>query len=91
MGFLHGAHRHDAILFPARLDDYMTEEHPGRFLDACGDHLALTMLGVQRAPPAATGRPASDPADLWQLSLYGSLYPLRSSRRLAQETHRHVE
>jgi transposase len=49
------------------------------------------MLGFQRATPAATGRPAYDPADLLTLSLYGYLYRLRSSRRLAQETHRNVE
>jgi hypothetical protein len=31
------------------------------------------------------------PADLLKLYLYGSLYHLRSSRRLEQETHRNVE
>ena len=89
MGFIHGAHRHEAILFPERLDDYITAEHPVRFLDAFVDHLALTMLGFQRATPAATGRPAYNPADLLKLYLYGSLSRLRSSRRLAQEPHRH--
>jgi transposase len=91
MGFIHGADRHEAILFPERLDDYITAENPVRFLDAFVDHLDLTTLGFQRAQPAATGRPAYDPADLLTLSLYGSLYRLRSSRRLAQETHRNVE
>ena len=91
MGFIHGAHRHEAILFPERLDDYITEENPVRFLDAFVDHLNLTMLGFQRTTPAATGRPAYDPADLLKLYLYGYLYHLRSSRRLEQETHRNVE
>jgi transposase len=91
MGFIHGAHRHEAILFPERLDDYIAAEHPVRFLDAFVDHLDLTMLGFQRAPPAAAGRPAYNPADLWKLYLYGYLYRLRSSRRLEQETHRNVE
>ena len=91
MGFIHGAHRHEAILFPERLDAYITEEHPVRFLDAFGDHLNRTRLGFQRATPAATGRPAYDPADLLKLYLYGYLYHLRSSRRLEQETHRNVE
>ena len=49
------------------------------------------MLGFQRATPAATGRPAYDPADLLKLYIYGYLYRLRSSRRLEQETHRNVE
>jgi transposase len=91
MGFIHGANRHEEILFPERLDDYIAAENPVRFLDAFVDHLNLTMLGFQRATPAATGRPAYDPADLLKLYLYGYLYHLRSSRRLEQETHRNVE
>jgi transposase len=91
MGFIHGAHRPEAILVPERLDDSMAAENPVRFLDAFVDHLDLTMLSFQRATPAATGRPAYNPADLLKLSLYGSLSHLRSSRRLAQETHRNGE
>ena len=91
MGFIHGANRHEEILFPERLDDYIAAENPVRFLDAFVDHLNLTMLGFQRATPAATGRPAYDPADLLKLYMYGYLYRLRSSRRLEQETHRNVE
>jgi transposase len=90
MGFIHGAHRHAEILFPERLDDDIAEENPVRFLDAFVDHLNLTTLGVQRAQPAGTGRPADDPADLLKLYMYGYLYRLRSSRRLDQETHRNV-
>lgn len=91
MGFIHGANRHEAILFPEQLDDYIAAENPVRFLDAFVDHLDLTTLGFQRATPAATGRPAYDPAELLKLYIYGYLYRLRSSRRLEQETHRNVE
>jgi transposase len=91
MGFIHGANRHEAILFPERLDDYLAAENPVRFLDAFVDHLDLTTLGFQRATPAATGRPADDPAELLKLDIYGYLDRLRSSRRLAQETHRNGE
>src|SRR4030095_5886419 len=91
MGFIHGADRHETILFPKRLDDYIAAENPIRFLDAFVDHLHLTMLGVQRATPATTGRPAYDPADLLKLYMYGYLYRLWSSRRPEQETHRNVE
>jgi transposase len=91
MGFIHGANRHEALLFPERLDDSIAAENPVRFLDAFVDHLNLTTLGFQRATPAATGRPAYDPADLLQLYIYGYLYRLRSRRRLEQETHRTVE
>ena len=91
MGFIHGANRHEEILFPERLNDYIAEENPVRFIDAFVDHLNLTTLGFQRATPAATGRPAYDPADLLKLYIYGYLYRLRSSRRLEQATHRNVE
>jgi transposase len=90
MGFLHGADRHEAILCPARLDDDMAAEHPGRFLDAFVDHLDLPRRGFPRATPATPGRPASAPAALCKLSRYGSLSRLRSRRRLAHEPHRHV-
>jgi transposase len=73
MGFIYGANRHEEILFPERLDDYISKENPVRFLDAFVDHLNLTTLGFQRATPAATGRPAYDPADLLKLDLDGYL------------------
>jgi transposase len=70
-GFLHGANRHEALLFPARLDDSMAAAHPVRFLDAFVDHLHRTTLGFQRATPAPTGRPASHPAALLKRYMYG--------------------
>jgi transposase len=91
MGFIHGANRHEAILFPERLDDYIAAENPVRFIDAFVDNLTLTTLGFQRAQPAATGRPAYHPAALLKLYIDGYLYRLRSSRRLEQETHRNGE
>ena len=84
MGFIHGANRHEEIRFPERLDASIAEETPVRFIDAFVDHLHLTTRGFQRATPAATGRPAYDPADLLTLYLYGDLSRLRSSRRLEQ-------
>jgi transposase len=91
MGFIHGVNRHEEILFPERLDDYIAEDNPVRFIDAFVDTLDLEALGFQRTKPAATGRPAYHPADLLKLYIYGYLYRLRSSRRLEQETHRNIE
>jgi hypothetical protein len=34
MGCIHGANRHAEILFPERLDDYITEDHPVRCITA---------------------------------------------------------
>ena len=90
MGFIPGAHRHEASRCPERRDDDMAAETPVRFLEACVEPLNLPLLGFPRAPPAVTSRPASAPAELWQLSMDGALYHLRSRRRLAQETHQQV-
>ena len=91
MSYIHGVHRHEVILFPERLDDYIAEDNPVRFIDAFVDELDFVAGGFQRAVPAATGRPGYAPGDLLKLYLYGYLYRLRSSRRLEQETHRNVE
>lgn len=53
--------------------------------------LDLSGLGFVRATPAATGRPAYDPADLLKLYLYGYLNRVRSSRMLEREAARTVE
>jgi transposase len=91
MGYIQGANRHEVILFPERLDDYIAEDNPVRFLDAFVDELDLAACGFRRAVPAATGRPGYAPGALLKLYLYGYLSRLRSSRRLEQETQRNVE
>jgi transposase len=88
---IQGMNRHEERLLPERLDDYIAEETPVRFIDAFVDALDLAPLGCQRVQAAATGRPAYHPGDLLPLYIDGYLYRLRSSRRLAQETHRKVE
>jgi hypothetical protein len=56
MSHMQGANCHEVILFPERLDDYIAEDHPIRFLDALVDELDLAASGFQRAVPATTGR-----------------------------------
>jgi transposase len=91
MGYIYGANRHEVLLFPERLDDYSAEDTPVRFRAAFGAERDLAACGCHRAVPAVTGRPGYGPGALLQLYRDGSLYRLRSSRRLEQETHRHVE
>ncbi len=91
MGHSVGANRYEAITFPERLDDYIADDNPVRFVDAFVDELELAALGFQRVQPATTGRPAYHPGDLLKLYIYGYLYRLRSSRRLEHETQRNVE
>src|SRR5262249_13578179 len=91
MGHLQGAKRHEESQCPQRLDDYITDDNPVRFIDAFVDELDLAALGFRHAVAAATGRPGYHPGDLLKLYIYGSLYRLRSSRRPEQETQRNVE
>ena len=91
MTHIAGVDRTQAVLLPEVLDDYLGPAHPVRFLDAFVAPLDLAALGLQRTTPAETGRPGYDPGDRLRLYLYGYLHRIRSSRRLEQETHRHVE
>jgi transposase len=91
MSYIAGYCRTQQLLLPDLLDDYVTEEHPVRFIDAYVESLDLEHLGFARAQAAVTGRPAYDPRDVLKLYIYGYLNRIRSSRKLERETHRHVE
>lgn len=91
MGFVRGDSRDQGALFPVSLDELVPEDHVCRVIDAFVGSLELTALGFSKARPAATGRPAYDPADLLKLYLYGYLQQVRSSRRLERECQRNVE
>lgn len=90
-GFIPGVDRHQTVLLPESLEDYVGPENPVRVLDAFVDGLELQELGFSRVTPAATGRPPYDPRVLLKLYLYGYLHRVRSSRRLERETHCNVE
>jgi transposase len=66
-----GLDRSQTLLFPERLEDYVTAENPVRFLDAFVGTLDLHALGFAKAQVAATGRPPYNPAVLLKLYLYG--------------------
>src|SRR6478609_4064751 len=86
-----GLERSQTLLFPERLEDYVTPENPVRFLEAFIAKQDLAALGFAKARCAVTGRPPYDPAVLLKLYLYGYLHRLRSSRRLEAECQRNVE
>ena len=58
LGFMHGANRPEESLCPERLDDSRTAAHPVRCIAAFVENLHRMALGLQRATPAAPGRPA---------------------------------
>jgi len=89
-GFIEGACRTQATLFPDRLDDYLTEENEIRVIDAFVDSLDLSNLGF-KSVPADTGRPGYHPSTLLKLFVYGYLNRIQSSRRLEREAGRNIE
>ena len=91
MGYILGAGRNQATLFPVMLDDFVPADHMCRVIDAFVEKLVMSELGFERAQAAETGRPGYDPRDLLKLYLYGYLNQIRSSRRLEAECRRSVE
>ncbi|MBP1181107.1 transposase [Methylobacterium sp. PvR107] len=89
--FVEGQTCRQSWLLPSSLDDYVTADNPVRVIEAFIDELDLGTLGFTRCEPAATGRPAYDPATLLKLYLYGDLNRVPSRRRLEREAQRNIE
>ena len=85
MSFITGMDRSQTLLLPESLDDYVSAQHPVRFLDAFVEGLDLKGCGFRRTEAAETGRPPFAPGDLLKLYLWGYLNKVRSSRRLELE------
>ena len=49
--FIERQHCQQSTLFPERIEDYITEEYPVRFIDAFIDELNLFELGFTSAEP----------------------------------------
>jgi len=86
-GFIEGEDRHQAILFPERLDDYIAEDSAVRVIDVFIDDLDLSGLGFKLEPNDTGGLPY-DPSTLLKLYIYGYLNRVQSSRRLEREAPR---
>jgi transposase len=89
--FVQGQARTQGTLFPACLDDYVSEDNPVRVIEVFVEELDLAALGFDSVRPQATGRPAYHPSTLLKIYLYGYLNRIPSSRRLEQETCRNIE
>src|SRR4029450_4064497 len=90
-GFVEGIDRSQSSLFPAELEDYVTEDNPVRAVDAFVDGLDLGKLGFGRVIPLEKGRPCYHPAVLLKIYIYGYLNRVPSSRRLERECQRNIE
>src|SRR5687767_12715798 len=91
MAYVCGVERQQAMLLPESLDDYVSADHPVRFIEAFVEIVDLKECGFGRCEPAETGRPPYAPQDLLKLYIWGYLNRIRSSRRLERECHRNLE
>jgi transposase len=91
MGYIRGEDRGQDQMLPPRIEEYVSENAPVRFIDAFVEQLDFGKLGFERAVAAETGRPGYSPADLLKLFAYGYLQRIRSSRRLEAEAGRNLE
>jgi transposase len=90
-GFVEGVDRGQSTLFPALLDDYVSEDNPVRAVDVFVDGLDLDKLGFVGVQPLDTGRPGYHPGMMLKLYIYGYLNRVPSSRRLERECQRNIE
>jgi len=93
MNWIKGWDRQQQHLLPERVEDYVGENNPVRFLSVFIDSLDLRELGFvfPKENAEGRGRPAYHPGDLLKLYLYGYLHQIRSSRRLEEECQRNLE
>ena len=90
-GFVEGIDRSQSSLFPAQLEDYVSEDNLVRAVDAFVEGLDLGELGFGRIVPLERGRPCYHPATLLKIYIYGYLNRVTSSRRLERECQRNIE
>lgn len=88
--FIEGIDRHQALLHPECLDDYVDEDSAVWVIDAFVEMLDLAGLGFNAAP-AATARPGYHPGLMLRIYLYGYLNQIQSSQRLERECGRNLE
>jgi transposase len=91
MRYVQGTDRQQTTLLPERVDDYISENNPVRFIDVFVDSLDLQKLGFKYSETKEVGRMPYNPADLLKLYVYGYPNRLRSSRRLEKATYQNIE
>ena len=67
-GFIEGEDRHQAMLFPESLDEYIAEESAVRVIDVFIDDLDISGLGF-KTEPAGTGRRGHHPKTMLKLCI----------------------
>lgn len=91
MRYKEGSPRHQTLLLPPSLDEYVSDNNPCRVIDAFVDSLDLVALGFTKAKTAHTGCKPYSPGDLLKLYIYAYLNQTSSTRRLEKECNRNLE
>ena len=86
-----GLDRHQQLLFPPSMDEYVDENNPVRAIDSYVDSIDLAAVGVFTCNGGSEGQPAYHPSLLLKIYLYGYLNSIRSSRKLEREIKRNIE
>lgn len=89
MAYRYGDDRHQMLLFPDRLDSYVSNDHPVRAYDAFVDHLNFKDLGIDE-DDNRVGNPEYHPHLMLKLLLYSYSYGVKSSRKIEREVHNNV-
>jgi len=91
MGYKAGVDKQQLSLMPVCIDDYISENHICRLIEAFTGQLDMSALGFKYAERKETGCRPYDPRMMLNLYIYGYLHRVRSSRRLEGETKRNIE
>jgi len=88
MAYRHGQ-RQQGMLFPASIEDYVSNDSPVRVYDTIIDALDMPSMGFE-VDPHKVGCPQYDPTLMLKLLVYGCSYGVRSSRKLERECYNNI-
>lgn len=88
-----GKNRHQQLIFPPSLDEYIDSDNSVRAIDDYITQLDFDKLGFQdtRKSNRSDGQKSYSPKLLMKIYLYGYLNKIRSSRMLERECKRNIE
>jgi len=81
--------RHQMVLLPQSIEEYVAADDPVRAYDAFVEALDLKALGFD-INPHQVGNAQYDPKAMLKLLIYGYSYGVKSSRKLERQTHHNM-
>ena len=93
--YIRGVDRHQVMLLPEQVEDYVSANSVARVIDAFVEGLARggseSILPAERQTSVAGGRRSYDPAVLLKLLIWGYLKRVRSTRQLEEAARSNLE